>query len=111
MAKHTVNTGDIVNLCSAFFDAVNEESEGRMYRHWPHFQRKTDDVIGYLRTNLANGYVQGYISTQEQQDKAARRALETSGVDYDSVRTALKKQYDLAELVTILGHAVRNGPR
>ena len=52
-----------------------------------------------------------YITTQQQQDAAALRALELSGMKYDDVRSALKKQYDLPQLVTILGHAVRNGPR
>jgi hypothetical protein len=111
MGKQVVSEDAIVRLCAAFFDAVNEQSEGRMYKHWPHLRRKTDDVIGYLRTNFANGYVQGYITTQQQQDAAALRALELSGMKYDDVRSALKKQYDLPQLVTILGHAVRNGPR
>lgn len=106
MSKPSVSRDDVSKLCACFLQAANDESEGRLFRNWSHYNREGELAIERVKDLFKHSHFGSYFTTVAAQNNIGKGALEQSGVDYESCKKALKNE-GLGEMVTILGRVSR----
>lgn len=105
--KTTVTNEAVINLCAEFLQATDAKSGGRLFRCWPHMNRRSDEVVRFVARMMKDGQFTTYAASENDQNDIGRTVLAKTGLSFDqNLKHALEK-HNLGGVITILGRAAR----